>query len=80
MPQWFKDYAAELGKSQTMRDASFELIRLGRMGWDLPGSSGHKSYCMAYKHFAELMQTEKAYKGGFITLAKAILDSPREAQ
>jgi hypothetical protein len=74
----FQEFADELGKSQAMRDASFELIRLWRMGWDAPGSSGHQSYVMAYRTFADLMMSVKGYSGSYIELAQAILATGKD--
>lgn len=70
----FEEYASLLAQSQAMRNASFELMRLWRMGWDLPGSSGYQSYVMAYRAFADLLPE---YRGSYITLARAILQAEK---
>ncbi|HEY6019685.1 MAG TPA: hypothetical protein VIY48_07235 [Candidatus Paceibacterota bacterium] len=60
---------------QYRRDAAFELLRLWRMGWDLPGSSGYQSYIMAHRAMSDLFPD---HRGSMVELAKSILASERQ--
>lgn len=75
MQMSFEEYAEELAKSPTVRNAAFELIRLWRMGWDTPGSSGYTSYMLAYRRLLDLLPE---HRGSFVELSQAILRVPRE--
>lgn len=55
-----------------MREAAYELLRLWRMGWDVPGSSGYQSYIMAYRRMRDLFPDQR---GSMIRLAQRILAS-----
>lgn len=70
------EYVADnsLGESRAVRDASFELNRLWRHGWDQPGSSGYQSYMLAYRTLTDLLPD---YRGSMVQLAQAVLRSPR---
>ncbi len=73
----FEEFVSELAKSQEMRNAAFELMRLWRMNWDIPGSSGYQSYIMAHRRMRDLLPD---YRGSFISLARAIELSPRDSE
>lgn len=73
----FSEYAADLAQSQTMRNAAFELVRLWRMNWDIPGSSDYQSYLTAYRVFADLMSDAREYRGSYIALAQEILKNEK---
>lgn len=73
-PQNPTQYVQDLAQSTAVRSAAFELIRLWRMGWDAPGSSGYQSYVMAYRSMTDLLPN---HRESMVTLARAILAVPR---
>lgn len=56
--------------SRAARDAAFEYLRLWRMGWDQPGSSGYQSFLMAHRAMREMFPQ---HTGSMAELAKDIL-------
>jgi hypothetical protein len=59
---------------QVARDSAHELLRLWRMGWDVPGTSGYQSYVMAHRAMTDMFS---GHSGSMIKLAQEILASPR---
>lgn len=58
--------------SRAARDAAHELLRLWRMGWDQPGSSGYQSYVMAHRQLTDMFPH---HHGSKVELAKRILEA-----
>jgi hypothetical protein len=63
--------------SQDTRNAAFELLRLWRMGWDRPGSSGYQSFLMAHRVMRDRFPK---HSGSMIELARRILASQKSTE